>query len=109
MGKTGLIIWREFITRVRKPSFLIMTLLGPLLMVGGITLVVYLGMQESGIQNIVVVDKANLLTNKLQETDDIKFFYEPQDISVSVFKASPYTAMVDVKPLILVNNSIQVF
>ena len=33
MGKTGLIIWREFITRVRKPSFLIMTLLGPLLMV----------------------------------------------------------------------------
>ncbi|MBK9058761.1 MAG: ABC transporter permease [Flavobacteriales bacterium] len=109
MGKTGLIIWREFITRVRKPSFLIMTLLGPLLMVGGITLVVYLGMQESGIQNIVVVDKANLLTNKLQETDDIKFFYEPQDISDSVFKASPYTAMVEVNPLILENNTIQVF
>lgn len=109
MGKTGLIIWREFITRVRKPSFLIMTLLGPLLLVGGITLVVYLGMQESGVQNIVVIDKAQLLTNKLQETDDIKFFYEQEDLSDSTFKASPYTAMVEVNPLILENNTIQVF
>ena len=109
MGKIGLIIWREFITRVRKPSFLIMTILGPLLLVGGITMVVYLGMQESGIQNIVVIDKAQLLKNKLQETADIKFFYEPTDMSDSVFKESPYTAMVEVNPLILENNTIQVF
>jgi ABC-2 type transport system permease protein len=109
MGKIGLIIWREFITRVRKKSFLIMTLVGPLLLVGGISLIVYLGMQESGIQNIVVIDKAHLLTNKLQQTDDIKFYYEPTDMSDSVFKASPYTAMVEVNPLILENNTIQVY
>ena len=109
MGKIGLIIWREFITRVRKPSFLVMTVLGPLLIVGGIALVVYLGMQESGVQNIVVVDKAGLLTNKLKETDDIKFYYEQADMSDSVFKASPYTAMVEVNPLVLENNTIQLF
>ena len=33
MNKIKLIIWREFITRVRKPSFLIMTLLAPVLAV----------------------------------------------------------------------------
>jgi ABC-2 type transport system permease protein len=109
MGKIGLIIWREFITRVRKRSFLIMTLVGPLLLVGGISLIVYLGMQESGIQNIVVIDKAQLLTNKLKQTDDIKFYYEPTDMSDSVFKAGPYNAMVEVNPLILENNTIQVF
>ena len=109
MGKIGLIIWREFITRVRKPSFLIMTVLGPLLIVGGIALVVYLGMQESGAQNIVVIDKAGLLTNKLKETDDIKFYYEPADMSDSVFKASPYSAMVEVNQLVLENNTIQLF
>lgn len=109
MGKIGLIIWREFITRVRKPSFLIMTVLGPLLIVGGIALVVYLGMQESGAQNIVVIDKAGLLTNKLKETDDIKFYYEPADMTDSVFKASPYSAMVEVNPLVLENNTIQLF
>lgn len=109
MGKIGLIIWREFITRVRKPSFLIMTVLGPLLIVGGISLVVYLGMQESGMQNIVVIDKAGLLTNKLKDTDEIKFYYEPEDMSDSLFKASPYTAMVEVNPLVLENNTIQLF
>lgn len=109
MGKIGLIIWREFITRVRKPSFLIMTILGPLLLIGGISLVVYLGMQENGIQNVVIIDKAGLLTNKLRETADIKFYYEPADMSDSVFKASPYTTMVEVNPLILENNTIQIF
>jgi ABC-2 type transport system permease protein len=109
MGKIGLIIWREFITRVRKPSFLIMTILGPLLLIGGISLVVYLGMQENGIQNVVVVDKAHLLTNKLKDSDDIKFYYEPGDMSDSAFKASPYTTLVEVNPLILENNTIQLF
>jgi hypothetical protein len=37
MNKIKLIIWREFITRVRKPSFLIMTILAPVLMAAGIT------------------------------------------------------------------------
>ena len=109
MGKIRLIIWREFITRVRKPSFLIMTILGPLLLVGGIGLVVFLGMQEGGIQNIVVIDKAQVLTNKLKETDDLKFFYEHDDLSDSVFKASPYSAMIEVNPLVLENNTIQIF
>ncbi|HMN04259.1 MAG TPA: ABC transporter permease [Flavobacteriales bacterium] len=109
MDKIRLIIWREFITRVRKPSFLIMTILGPLLMVGGIGLVVFLASQESGIQNVVVIDKAHLVTNKLKETDDLKFFYQPDEMSDSVFKASPYNAMVEVNPLVLENNTIQIF
>lgn len=109
MGKIKLIIRREFITRVRKPSFLIMTILGPLLLVGGMVLVAVMGMQQGGIQNIVVIDKAHLLTNKLKESDDIKFFYEPEDLSDSVFKASPYNAMVEVNPMVLENNTIQVF
>lgn len=109
MGKIGLIVRREFWTRVRKPSFLIMTILGPLLLVGGITAVVFLGMQESGIQNVVIIDKAHLLTNKLKETDDIKFFYQPDDMPDSVFKAGPYTAMIDVNKAVLENNTVQLF
>ncbi|MBS1582354.1 MAG: ABC transporter permease [Bacteroidetes bacterium] len=109
MGKIGLIVRREFWTRVRKPSFLIMTILGPLLLVGGITAVVFLGMQESGIQNVVIIDKAHLLTNKLKDTDDIKFFYQPEDMPDSVFKAGPYTAMIDVNEAVLENNTVQLF
>ncbi|HEY0977215.1 MAG TPA: ABC transporter permease [Flavobacteriales bacterium] len=109
MGKIKLIIWREFWTRVRKPSFLIMTILGPLLLVGGIAAAVALTMQEGGPQNIVVIDKAGLLTNKLKQSDDITFYYQPEDISDSAFKASPYTAMIHVNEKVLTNNTIQLF
>ena len=41
MSKVGLIIRREYVSRVRKKSFIIMTILGPLLM-GGIFASVFL-------------------------------------------------------------------
>ena len=34
MNKIGLIIRREYLTRVRKKSFILMTLLGPFLIAG---------------------------------------------------------------------------
>ena len=42
MSKIGLIISREYITRVRKKSFILMSFLGPLLIVG---FVLYAGYQ----------------------------------------------------------------
>jgi ABC-2 type transport system permease protein len=57
MNKIKLIIWREFITRVRKPSFLIMTLLAPVLVAAGITVVVYLSLQDNNDQRVLVVDR----------------------------------------------------
>ena len=63
MNKIGLIIWREYITRVRKPSFLIMTILGPLLLIGGIFLVVFITLQESGPQEVLVIDESHRLRN----------------------------------------------
>lgn len=109
MGKIGLIIWREFWTRVRKPSFLIMTILGPVLLVGGITLAVFLAMQEGGPQNVVVVDKAGLVTNKLKANGDVTFYYVPEDLSDSAFKASPYTTMVHVNEKVITNNTVQIY
>ena len=67
MGKVRLIIWREFITRVRKPSFIIMSILGPLLIAGSVTLLVYLGMQETTDHLVYVVDGPEILTDKLKD------------------------------------------
>ena len=46
MNKIGLIISREYITRVRKKSFLIMSLLGPLLIIGFIWLTAFLNKND---------------------------------------------------------------
>jgi ABC-2 type transport system permease protein len=109
MDKIKLIIWREFITRVRKPSFIIMTILGPLLIAGGIAAVVFLGMQEAGPQNVVVIDKARIVTDQLKDGKDIHFFYRTEDLSDSAFKAGPYTLMVHVNEKVTVNNTVQYF
>jgi len=109
MNKIRLIIWREYWTRVRKKSFLIMTLLGPVLIVGGVMSIVLITTQENGPQNVLIIDKAHILTNKLTGSDDVKFFYEESDISDSAFKASPYTAMIDVNEKVLENNTVQLF
>ena len=65
MNKIKLIIWREFITRVRKPSFLIMTLLAPVLIAAGVTVMVYLGLQDSDDHRVLVVDEAHIIAGKL--------------------------------------------
>jgi ABC-2 type transport system permease protein len=94
MNKIKLIIWREFITRVRKPSFLIMTILGPVLIAGGITLAAYLGLQESDHHHVLVVDPNYVIDIKLRNTDNVSFQVDNTAWDDSAFKASPYNVMV---------------
>ena len=43
MGKISLIIQREYLTRVKKKSFIVLSLLGPLLIAGMMMLVIWMG------------------------------------------------------------------
>ncbi len=108
MNKIRLIIWREFITRVRKASFLIMTILGPVLIAGGITLTAYLGLQESDHHHILVVDHAGVITD-LQGTESVTYHIDHREWSDPEFKEAPYTVMVDVNEDILNTNTVLFF
>jgi ABC-2 type transport system permease protein len=101
MNKIKLIIWREFITRVRKPSFLIMTILGPVLIAGGLLLTTYIASQESTTHHVLVIDKEGVIGTKLQDTESVKFFIDGQAWSDSSFKSSPYTVRVNLLPNVL--------
>ncbi|MFT4755355.1 MAG: ABC-2 type transport system permease protein, partial [Salibacteraceae bacterium] len=95
MDKIWLIIKREYLTRVKKKSFIIMTLLGPLLMAGAIALITYLGMSDSGPQHILVVDDMAPVFDRLEDGDNYSFDYS--DISLvdakKLFPESEYTAI----------------
>lgn len=75
MSKIGLVIGREYFTRVKKKSFILMTFLGPLLMGGMIALAIYLSIDEPENQIVLVVDEAgiNSNTNHLKSTEEIKY------------------------------------
>jgi len=101
MNKIKLIIWREFITRVRKPSFLIMTILGPVLIAGGILLTTYIASQEATTHHVLVIDQEGVIGVRLKDSENVKFFVDGQSWSDSAFKASPYTVRVNLLPNVL--------
>ncbi len=109
MNKILLIIKREYLTRVRKKSFLIMTLLGPILIAGFLSLAIYLGMSDSSVQNVVVVDQAKLVTKTFKDSEFIKFFYTNETLSDSAFGESPYNLMLIVNEHIVENNKAHLY
>ena len=74
MSKINLIIKREYTTRVMKKSFILLTFLTPILMVGMVSLIVYLGtIKDDKIKTIVVVDKTGLYKDVLQSNESYTF------------------------------------
>lgn len=78
--KILLIIQREFLSRVKKKSFLIMTILGPLLMAGVILSRFWLEMIPEEPQTIVIVDETKLFNGKLIENEGVKFEFLNKEI-----------------------------
>lgn len=76
MNKTALIIKREFLTRVRKKSFIIMSLVGPLLFAGFIIAYVWLiQAEDTDKKRIAVADHSGKFEGVIPETPFIKFNY----------------------------------
>lgn len=75
MNKIFLIIQREYLTRVRKRSFLIMTILGPVLMAATIIIPVYLATQSNEMKTVDVLDETGLFREKFKNSDDLTFRY----------------------------------
>ncbi len=57
MNKIWLIAKREFITRVKKKSFLIITILGPVLFGGIMVVPIWLATQTEDVKHVLVLDK----------------------------------------------------
>ena len=80
--KILLIIQREYLTRVRKRSFIVMTILGPLLMAGMIVVPIYLSTLSNEQKTIGVIDDSRLaFVDKFKNSEDMKFRHvtEPLD------------------------------
>mgnify|MGYP001267049651 CR=1 FL=1 len=56
MNKIGLIIRREYFTRVRKKTFILMSFLGPLVIVGFLAFTVYLNKNNNSSYKILEID-----------------------------------------------------
>ncbi|MDD2512912.1 MAG: ABC transporter permease, partial [Proteiniphilum sp.] len=74
MNTLSLVIQREYVTRVRKKSFIILTLLMPLLMVALTFLPLWLSTLNDGeVKRIAVIDQTGIYASLLQSTDSYHF------------------------------------
>ena len=69
MSKIGLIIKREYTTRIRKKSFIIMTILGPLLFAGLLFGTIWITLNDQETYTVLISDPYGLVTEYRGEQD----------------------------------------
>jgi ABC-2 type transport system permease protein len=85
MHKIWLIIKREFLTRVRKKSFLILTLLIPIFFVGVLVIPIIIAMKGEEDKRIAVIDESGLFRTQL--TDSRGMYFKPlEQVKIDTFK-----------------------
>jgi ABC-2 type transport system permease protein len=113
MNKINLIIQREYSTRVKKKSFIVMTLLTPILLAAMIFIPGYLATKEDNQAKIIaVIDKTNITEGAIPQTEYMKFEYvsgkEVESIK-SNFDNSGYYAILYIPENILVSSKVQLY
>lgn len=117
MNKIGLIIRREYLTRIRKKSFIIMSVLGPVIFAAYILIPMYFATLEDKEEKLmVVIDDSGLFTAQgpdgpvfaIQETETIKFQVVkgvPIETFKETFEESGYYGLLFIPANILASNS----
>lgn len=101
MNKIWIIIKREYLTRVRKRSFLVTTFLVPVFFAAMVITPSLLMMDKSNDEKIAVVDESHQFQGRLRDADGVYYKYEPNaqiDSLRKHFKEKGYTGILYVQP-----------
>ena len=112
MHKIALIIRREYTTRVQKKSFIILTLLIPILMSALMILPTYfMSMDDEKSRTIAVYDGSAVLLGRLENTEFTKFKFIPEEEYLKIkdkIQNSEYYALLLVAPNFLTTKTVQI-
>ncbi len=86
MSKISLIIQREYVTRVRKKSFLVISILGPLLFAGILFVPILLAVTKNENQRVVVVDETKNICGALESNSTVHYDYGYCNIDINSVK-----------------------
>jgi ABC-2 type transport system permease protein len=114
MNKIWLVTQREFTTRVKKRSFIIMSILGPVIFAGFLILmIVFTGKEDTELKKIAVVDSTRIFIKKIPDAQSLKFEYlinvKLEDLKKNL-KKTEYYGIVYIHPIVAnTPNSVQFF
>lgn len=106
MNKIKIIIKREYLNRISKKSFLVLTILGPILMCALIFTPFFLSNLEEERLNVIVVDQTlsinesdstYIFRNQFKNTDKIKFDYlDNIEVAQNILKENSVDAVLEI-------------
>ncbi|QMU27584.1 ABC transporter permease [Adhaeribacter radiodurans] len=101
MHKIWLIIQREYLVRVRKKSFIIMTLLGPILLASIMVVPIWLASVSDTTNTIEVLDESGLFVNAFKDTNETKYIPVSGSLEThkTAFLQTNYTALLYIPKL----------
>jgi ABC-2 type transport system permease protein len=101
MHKIWLISQREYLVRVRKTSFIVMTLLAPLLLVALMVIPIYLATISDESDTILVLDESGLFAGKLKNEDNRTFVAVAGSLATAkqAFLESEYSGLLHIPEL----------
>ncbi|WP_210486275.1 ABC transporter permease [Rufibacter aurantiacus] len=83
MDKIWLVFQREYLVRVRKKSFIVMTILGPVLMALVMIVPIWLATMSDDTKVVQVLDESGYLKGKLTTTEELKFVNVPGPVETA--------------------------
>jgi ABC-2 type transport system permease protein len=92
MNKTWLIVKREYLSRVRKKTFILSTILTPLVFAGLIGAVIAITVKNVRNEKIAVVDPSGVLKSSLEDSKSVSYHFAT-DVDTSNFAAKGYSAI----------------
>jgi ABC-2 type transport system permease protein len=104
LHKVWLVLKREYLTRVKSKSFIIITALTPLAFVAFIGIVVFISISESEIEKrIGISDQTEVLVERLSEINETRYF-DVSDVPVDTLRAQVLDG--DLDGFIVLNDSV---
>ena len=83
MNKIILVIKREYLSRVQKKSFIVMTILGPILMAALFIVPIYLSQMSDEVKKVDILDETGWFINKFENSERFNFEYVFTDLETA--------------------------
>jgi ABC-2 type transport system permease protein len=98
MNKILTIIKREYLSRVKKKTFIIMTIVGPLLMAGLMIVPVFIAKMSDSVYEIAIVDDTQLFYTEFKDGNNVKFtnLNVNIDIALELLKENKFDAILHI-------------
>jgi ABC-2 type transport system permease protein len=103
MRKIRLIIGREIKSKVTNKTFIIMTILAPLLITGFLAFMIKMTQSEKTEQNVLVIDDSKLFKDKLVGNDYISLSFSNDQLpkAVAEFSDKGYSCVLWISPIVI--------